>query len=67
MITKTFDIDPNVALSTLFDFLDQFDATVVSLVQHSEVPVPTITVSFPESQIDNWNDSWHHDPSKQIK
>lgn len=59
-ITKTFDIDPNNSISTLLDFISQFDGTIVSLVQHPDIPNPTLTVSFPESQLDNWNDSWNH-------
>jgi hypothetical protein len=64
MILKTFTI-PTENTTQLLPFIKQFGAHIVSL-KHISYRKTIVAVRFPKSEIDNWNDVWHHDPSKQI-
>ena len=48
MITKTFDIDPNSTAWDLLAFLKQFNAKLISLNPQPNLPLPSITISFPK-------------------
>lgn len=68
MILKTFTI-PTENLTLIPSFVKQFGGHIVSIKHISNRKVgrkSIVSVRFPKSEIDNWNDSWHNDPSKQI-
>ena len=50
---KTFDIDPNTTITNLIDFLSQHSATLISINPQQSLPLPSITISFPKSQLKN--------------
>ena len=52
-IQKTFDIDPNSTITDLIDFLSQHSATLISINPQPSLPLPSITISFPKSQLKN--------------
>ena len=52
-LTKTFDIDPNSTITDLIDFLSQHSATLISINPQPSLPLPSITISFPQSQLKN--------------
>jgi len=52
-IQKTFDIDPNTTITNLIDFLSQHSATLISINPQQSLPLPSITISFPKSQLKN--------------
>ena len=52
-IQKTFDIDPNTTITNLIDFLSQHSATLISNNPQPSLPLPSITISFPKSQLKN--------------
>lgn len=51
MITKTFDIDPNSTAWDLLAFLKQFNAKLISLNPQPNLPLPSITISFPKTNL----------------
>jgi len=52
-IQKTFDINPNSTITNLIDFLSQHSATLISINPQPSLPLPSITISFPKSQLKN--------------
>ena len=52
-LTKTFDIDPNSTITDLIDFLSQYSATLISINPQPSLPLPSITISFPKTQLKN--------------
>lgn len=64
MILKSFTI-PTENVSLLNSFNKQFNGRIVSL-KHLSNHKTIVSVRFPKSETENWNDVWHHDPSKQI-
>jgi len=48
MITKTYDIDPNTTAWDLLDFLKTFNAKLITLNPQQNLPLPSITISFPK-------------------
>ena len=51
MITKTYDIDPNTTAWDLLDFLKTFNAKLISLNPQPNLPLPSITISFPKTNL----------------
>lgn len=68
-ILKTFTI-PTYNLELIPSFCKQFNGDVVStksINNHKEGHKTIISVRIPFSGIEDWNDAWSNDPSKQIK
>lgn len=53
MITRTFDIDFNASINDLIEFLTKHKATLISLNPQPTLPLPSITIRFPKSQLKN--------------
>jgi hypothetical protein len=52
MTTYTTDIDPNISIFDLYKTLNFFDATLISLNEQSNLPLPSITIKItPENLI----------------
>jgi hypothetical protein len=52
MTTYTTDIDPNISVFDLYKTLNFFGATLISLHEHPNLPLPSITIKItPENLI----------------
>jgi len=51
MITYTTDIDPNISIFELFKTLNFFSATLISLNEQPNLPLPSITIKISESNL----------------
>jgi hypothetical protein len=52
MTTYTTDIDPNISIFDLYKTLNFFGATLISLNEQSNLPLPSITIKItPENLI----------------
>jgi hypothetical protein len=52
MTTYTTDIDPNISVFDLYKTLNFFGATLISLNEQSNLPLPSITIKItPENLI----------------
>mgnify|MGYP003651206169 FL=1 len=46
MTTYTTDIDPNISIFDLYKTLNFFGATLISLNEQSNLPLPSITIKI---------------------
>jgi len=51
MTTYTTDIDSSVSVSELFKTLNQFGATLVSLNEQKNLPLPSITIKISQENL----------------
>lgn len=54
MITYTTDIDPNISIFELFKTLNFFSATLISLNEQPNLPLPSITIKISESNLEKF-------------
>jgi len=54
MITYTTDIDPNISVFELFKTLNFFAATLISLNEQPNLPLPSITIKISESNLEKF-------------
>jgi len=54
MVTFTTDIDHNISILELLRSLTYFEATLISLDEQPELPLPSITISIPENRLEEF-------------
>jgi|TARA_B100000959_G_scaffold103881_1_gene109535 hypothetical protein len=54
MVTFTTDIDHNISILELLRSLTYFEATLISLDEQPELPLPAITISIPENRLEEF-------------
>ena len=54
MTTYTTDIDPNISIFELFKTLNFFSATLISLNEQPNLPLPSITIKISESNLEKF-------------
>ena len=54
MITYTTDIDPNISIYEIFKTLNFFGATLISLNEQPNLPLPSITIKISESNLEKF-------------
>lgn len=54
MVTFTTDIDHNISILELLRSLTYFEATLISLDEQPNLPLPSITISIPENRLEEF-------------
>jgi len=54
MVTFTTDIGHNISILELLRSLTYFEATLISLDEQPELPLPSITISIPENRLEEF-------------
>jgi hypothetical protein len=54
MVTLTTDIDHNISILELLHSLTYFEATLISLNEQPNLPLPSITIEIPENRIEEF-------------
>ena len=54
MVTFTTDIDHNISILELLRSLTYFEATLISLDEQPELPLPSITISIPDNRLEEF-------------
>ena len=54
MTTYTTDIDPNISIFELFKTLNFFAATLISLNEQPNLPLPSITIKISKSNLEKF-------------
>jgi hypothetical protein len=52
MITHTMDFDPNISVFELFKTLNFFGATLISLNEQPNLPLPSVTIEITKPNLD---------------